>query len=125
MPKIFKTMFWSAMACLVATVIVTLFLPKNLDLVLWFGLMFVLGTYAGAATQVLSLNEFQLRAEREGAPCIHTVRSLRWWLAAQIGPKSDCGYSADCAASPSRPTSSSASSSRTSGERTKINFKPV
>lgn len=123
MPKIFKTMFWTAAICLVVTVLVGLFLPPDLELVLWFGLTFVLGTYAGAAIQVLSLNEFQLRAEKDGAPCIHTVRSLRWWLADVIGPKTDCGYSVALPASDSRPTSSSASSY--TGDKTRIDLKPL
>lgn len=137
MPKIFKTMFWAAALCLVVTVLVAMFLPAGLDLILWFGLTFVLGIYAGAAILVLSLNEFQMRAEEDGAPCIHTVRGLRWWLAAMIGPSSDCGYSAALPASPSRPTSSSRSSSagkslkvgeyevQPQGAATRIDLKPI
>lgn len=123
MPKIFKTMFWTASTCLVVTVLVAFFLPAPVDLVLWFGLTFVLGIYGGAAILVLSLNEFQLRAEEDGAPCIHSVRSLRWWLAIMIGPKSDCGYSVALPSSPSRHGSSSSSAS--ASEHTKIDFKPV
>lgn len=112
MPKIFQTLWWAGVGCVAAAVGCALLLPVWVDqVILWYGLMFVLGIFAGSALTVQSLNHFQAIAEGQDAPCIHTARSLRWWLEDMIGPKPACGYISE--SSGSSPARGSSSTSRT------------
>lgn len=93
MPKIFVTLAWCGVSCVVVSIVCGLFLPTLFTTwVLQIGLTFVLGFFVGTGVVVFVLNEFQLKAARRGDPCVHSVESLGWFLGDMVGPRTNCGY---------------------------------